>query len=334
MVEPVRFAILGFGNHAVHRLLPGFARCERSTLVGAWRRDRAAAERDRIQHGFAHSFESAEALCASPEVDVVLITSPDARHKDDALLAMAQGKAVLCEKPMAMRAEEAQAMVRSAEAAGVLLGVAQNFRYNRSFERMREEIAAGRIGVPQTARVEFFFSRDKSVRRWIADAMLACGGVIGDVGVHAVDALRYVLAQEVVSVSTVARSDALSGELDAMASMMMEMSGGVFASAGLSGRAKYRTLLEVTGSEGALIAENGFSVDQPVELVIRRGGKLVETVTIQNADGYERMLDGFADAVLGGAAFRSSGADGVRNMQVLDAAYAGWRSGERVQVKV
>jgi len=62
---------------------------------------------------------------------------------------------------------------------------------------------------------------------------------------------------------------------------------------------------------------------------LRRAGELVETTTVDNGDGYVRMLDDFAAAYRGESAFRASGEDGVRNMQVLDAAYRSWKSGRR-----
>src|ERR1700754_2139618 len=102
MTSPVRFAILGFGLHAVRRLLPAFAESEKTQLVGMWRRDQAAAKQNCADHKIAHCFASAEELCASPDVDAVFITSPDAMHYADTLLALRNGKAVLCEKPVAM----------------------------------------------------------------------------------------------------------------------------------------------------------------------------------------------------------------------------------------
>ena len=149
---PVRFAILGFGHHAVRRLVPAFARSKDALLAGMWRRDQIAAAENCSAHHIAHCFASREELCASPEIDAVFITSPDAMHLDDALLAMRHGNAVLCEKPLAMNVSEASAMAQAAKAAGVVFGVAQNFRYNRSVNYLREQVAAGLIGQPSLHR--------------------------------------------------------------------------------------------------------------------------------------------------------------------------------------
>jgi 1,5-anhydro-D-fructose reductase (1,5-anhydro-D-mannitol-forming) len=328
----VRFAILGFGHHAVRRLLPAFLKCEQATLSGMWRRDQAAALKNCAEYNIPHCFPTREALCSSPEVDVVFITSPDAMHRDDTLLALRHGKAVLCEKPVAMNAAEAEEMNVAAKATGLLLGVAQNFRFNRSLEWMRDQIAAGRIGVPQFSQAQYSYPAAQAPRKWITDPTLACGGPIADVGVHCIDALRFVLSEDVSSVSTVARKDESSGKVEAIASLQLEMTGGVYANVTASARAPYRSLVEVNGSDGVLIAENGLTVDRPVQLVLRRAGELVETVTVENGDGYTRMLDSFAAASRGAGSFAASGEDGVHNMRALDAAYASWRSGRREPV--
>jgi len=250
-------------------------------------------------------------------------------HKDDMLLALQHGKAVLCEKPLAMNAAEAAEMNAAAKAAGVLFGVAQNFRFNRSLEWMREQIAAGKIGQPQLAHAQYSYPAKTAPRKWITDPTLACGGPIADVGVHCIDALRFVLGQDVISISTVASKDEASGRVEAIASLQLEMTGGVYANVTASARAPYRTLVEVNGSDGVLIAENGLTVDRPVQLVLRRGGELVETASVENNDGYTRMLDSFALALRGKGSFAATGDDGVLNMQGLDAAYKSWQTGLR-----
>lgn len=326
---PVRFAILGFGHHAVRRLLPAFMQCEEAALVGMWRRDQAAAAKDCAEHNISHCFATREALCASPEVDAVFITSPDAMHKGDALLALHHGKAVLCEKPLAMNTSEAQEMSEAAKAAGLLFCVAQNFRFNRSLEWMREQIATGRIGQPQIAHAQFEYPAARAPRKWIADPALACGGPIGDVGVHCIDALRFVLGEDVIRVSTLARKDETSGQVEAVASLQLEMTGGIYANVTVSARAPYRSLVEVAGSDGVLVAENGLTVDRPVQMTLRRGGELIETVTVENGDGYTRMLDSFARTFRGTEIFPASGEDAIQNMRALDAAYKSWQTERR-----
>jgi len=120
--------------------------------------------------------------------------------------------------------------------------------------------------------------------------------------------------------------------MEADATLQLDMTGDVSATVTVSARAAYRTYLEILGTEGVLIAENGLTVDRPVEVVLRRAGAPVETVTLDNGDGYTRMLDGFAAKYRGEGEFRATGSDGVHTMRVLDAAYRSWRTGLRVIV--
>ena len=328
----VRFAILGFGLHAAKRLVPAFAASRETELVGLWRRNLAEAETNAAAFGVPQVFRSREELCGSPDVDAVFVTSPDAMHHDDVLLALAGGKAVLCEKPMAMDAEQAEAMRVAAEKAGVLLGVAQNMRWNRSLAWMREAIAAGRIGDPQLARVQFAMAGERSPRRWITDGTLACGGPIGDIGVHCLDAIRFVLGREVLSLQTMAREGGAYRGMEALASLQGEMEGGCLVNVAVSAMAAYRTQVEVLGSDGAIVGENALTSDQAVTIELRKGGQLEERVEMDNAGSFARMLDDFAKAMRGERPFASGAENGIRNMQLLDAAYRGWKSGRTEQV--
>jgi predicted dehydrogenase len=315
--------------------MPSFARTEHAVLTGIWRRDQEAAAKACAEYSIPHCFRTAEELCASDEVDVVFITSPDAMHLEDSLLAFRHGKAVLCEKPLAMNSDEAARIDEAARAAGVLFGVGQNFRYNQSLQWMREQIAAGKIGQPQLASAQYAYPAQKAARKWIVDTTLACGGPIADVGVHCIDALRYLLDADVETVSVLGHRDELSGEsdtVDAWSAMQMEMTGGVFANVTSSGRALYRTQLEVTGSEGAVIAEDAFAVERLVEVKLQKAGVVVDRVTVDNADCYVRMMDDFARAYRGEGSFLATGADGVRNQRALDAAFRSWKSGARERV--
>jgi len=332
MSERVRFGILGYGLHAQYRLLPSFARCEVAEFAGLWRRDPAKAHESAALAG-VRAFASAEELCASPEIDAVFITSPDAVHLQHAQLAFAHGKAVLCEKPLTATVEQVENMLAAARASGKVFGVAHHYRWARSVGEMRARIAAGEIGTVRTAHAEFHYAAQNSRRTWITDAALAAGGPIGDVGVHCIDTLHWLLGGEILRVATVATQDERSGAVEASAALQMEMTGGVLATVSVSARAAYRTLLEVVGSEGVLLAENGMTVDWPVDVTLRRGGELVDTRRYSNADAYTRMMDNFARATREEEDFAGPGAEGVRNQHVLEAAFRSWRSGQREPVR-
>jgi 1,5-anhydro-D-fructose reductase (1,5-anhydro-D-mannitol-forming) len=335
-MPPIRFALLGFGHHAAFRLVPSFRNCEAAELVGFWRRDPTKAAADAAQHNL-RAFESPEALCASPDVDAVFITSPDALHLHDAQLAFAHNKAVLCEKPLTSNAADARTMLAVAEASGKLFGVAHHYRWARSVQQIRERVLAGEIGTPRTAHAEFNYAAQFSKRTWITDPTLAAGGPIGDVGVHCIDTLRFILGDtlssaEVRSVSTLATRDDISGPVEASASLQLDFANDIPATVNVSARALYRTVIEIIGSEGVLFAENGMTVDHPVDITLRRRGAHINTNTVNNADAYTHMIDNFARAMRQEEPFLGPGLEGVTNQHILDAAYKSWRTGQREKV--
>jgi predicted dehydrogenase len=325
----IRFGFLGFGHHAERRMMPGFQGSSLCAVSGLWRRDQAKAQENAQQYSIARVFATPADLCQSPEVDAVFIASPDALHLEHALLAFAHGKPVLCEKPVAMNAAEAGQMVAVASTAKLFFAVAQNFRFNRSVQLMRQWVQEGRIGRPLLAHAQFAYAAQFSPRTWIYDPSLACGGPIADVGVHCMDALRYVLDEEIVSISTLAREDESSGKVEAFAALQLAMSKGTYANVTCTTRSPYRTLMEVTGDNGVIVAENGLTVDRPVDIQLRRNGKLIHTEQVSNDTAYSEMLDCFAQALQGEAHFPATGEDAVRNMRAVDAAFRSWRSGKR-----
>ena len=312
--------------------MPAFRQCSVAHAQGLWRRDSAKAAADAARFGIPLVFSSPEELCASPEIDAVFVASPDALHREHVLLAARAGKPVLCEKPLAMNASEADEMLVATVRAGVLFGVAQNMRYNLAIDLMRRWIAEDRIGRPQLAHAQFCYETAKSPRVWINDPSLALGGPIGDVGIHCIDALCYVLGQPVSSVSTLAHRDAASGAVESHAVIALEFAGGAMGTVTVTTRAAYRSLVEVVGERGSIACEDAMTVDHPVSLVLREGGKVVLEQPVSNADAFARMLDGFAEAARGGTVFRATGKEGVANQRVLDAAYRSWQSGGAEQI--
>lgn len=329
MDSMIRYGILGFGNHAVRRMVPAFAGAKLSTLAGIWRRDTGKAEANARAFGIDRVFLSAEELCASPAIDAVFVCSPDALHLRDTLLALSCGKPVLCEKPAAMNVAEVEQMLAASSQAGVMFGVAQNFRYNDSVSLIRDWVRQGRAGSPIFATAHFCFQAERSPRRWIYDPSLACGGAIGDVGIHCIDSLRYILSDEITAVTTMARGEQRSGGLETDAALAMEFSGGALGSIMVSYRARYRTWVEVVGDDGTIQCDDGLTVDHPVQVVLQQKGKIVESQQLSNKDAYSNMLDAFSAAVEGRGVYAAPGTDAVHNQAVLDAAYASLRSGCR-----
>ncbi len=324
----IRFGIAGFGLHGDRRLMPGFELAKKCQAVALSRRDPQKARASAKQYGLPHAFTSTEEMCRCPEVDAVLVTSPDVCHLSDVLACVKARKPVLCEKPMAMTADECRQMVEAAEQAGVLLGVAHVFRFEESTAYLRDRVAAGDIGRVVLARAEFSYPGWEHARAWLYDRAIAAGGPIADVGVHCIDTLRYILQDEPRRVTTIGRPDAQSGNVEAVGILSLEFRQGTMASVLVSTRAQYRSPLEFIGDKGFLRADNGLTVDSAVSVELWRDQKIVESKNVSNDLAYAKQVDAFAEAIENSKKFPATGQDGWQNQIVLDAAYRSMASGK------
>jgi predicted dehydrogenase len=328
----IRFGIAGFGLHAVRRLMPGFSLAQNCRVVALSRRDQRKAREAAQKYDIPHVFSSTAELCRSPEVDAVFVTTPNACHLLDVLTAAASGKPILCEKPMGMNAGECRQMIEAARKAGVPLGIAQIFRFEESTANLKKRIAAGEIGQPIFARAEFSYPGLGHARTWINNRSIAGGGPIADVGVHCIDALRYILGDEPRRVTGFARSDAASADVEAAAILTLEFARGTLATILVSTRTGYRTPLEFVGENGTLRADDGLTVDRPITIELLRDQKIKATETVSNHLAYARQVDAFAAAIEGKEPFAVPGEEGLRNQIVLDAAYRCLSTGKSEEI--
>lgn len=329
----IRFGIAGFGLHAAKRLMPGFALAKNCRVTALCRRDPAKAQESARAFNIPHAFTSIAELSRSSEVDAVLVTTPNSVHLADVLTALAAGRPVLCEKPMGVSAEECRRMVEAARTANLLLGVAQVFRFGESTAWFRERVAAGKIGTPIFARCEFSFPGGRHhARTWMNNRQIAGGGPVADIGVHCIDALRFILQDEVVRVSARGIPNRSVPDIEAGAALILEFSRGTLGTVACSFLAGYRTPLELVGDSGVLRGEDCLNVERPVLLELRRDGATVESATVSNELAYARQVDAFAAALQGKAAFPAPGEEGWQNQKILDAAYRSMQSGRTEDV--
>ncbi len=328
----IRFGILGFGLHAVKRLMPGFAEAKRCRVSALSRRKLEEARASARKFGIPLAFDSAEELCKSKDVDAVFVATPNASHLADVLLALKHGKPVLVEKPMGMNAAECKKMVEAAHKARLPLGVAQVFRFEDSTARLRERVASHELGKVTFARSEFSYPGRNHARVWLNQRAIAGGGPIADVGVHCIDALRFILQDEVLRVSARTTADRESGDVEAAAVLSLEFGRGVLGVVLVSTRAAYRTPLEIVGENGVLRAEDALNVEHPIRIELLREGEIVDTERVSNHLAYARQVDAFAQAVEANSPFPAPGEEGWTNQMILDAAYRSAKSGKMEKV--
>lgn len=193
----VRWGIIGCGNVTEVKSGPGFQKAPHSRLVAVMRRDADKARDYAQRHGVPHWYDDAAVLVADPEVDAVYVATPPSTHKLYALMAIAAGKPVYVEKPMAMDAGECTAIIDAARAANVPVFVAYYRRMLPRFHKVRELLFAERaIGAPRALHVVYAKPHhprydDPQSPHWHVRPEVSGGGLFMDLGCHTLDILDW-----------------------------------------------------------------------------------------------------------------------------------------------
>ena len=199
--SPIGIGIIGSG-FARTTQIPGYKGCSGARLVAVASRQRERAELVAREFDIPNVANDWRELVGRDDVDLVSVVTPPATHKEIVLAALANGKAVLCEKPMAMNAQESQEMVQKASEAGVLALIDHELRFLNSRQTMRNMLRSGAIG--QVRHCNYLFRSDyrgKADRAWDwwSDRAMG-GGTLGAIGSHVIDSFRWMLGTEISSV--------------------------------------------------------------------------------------------------------------------------------------
>ncbi|MCV0429076.1 MAG: Gfo/Idh/MocA family oxidoreductase, partial [Roseibium sp.] len=182
-------------------------------------------------NNIATSFTDLDAQLSDDTVDAVYISTTNEKHHAQALAAIAAGKHVLCEKPLAMTLDDAVGMVRAAEDKGVVFATNHHLRNAGSHLAIHEVIKSGRIGKVLSGRVFHAVNLPEHLRGWRINDAAAGGGVIPDITVHDADTVRFHLEEDPLEVVAMAGTSGLGeGVEDSVMSVWKMPSGAMVQS--------------------------------------------------------------------------------------------------------
>jgi len=326
----VRWGFIGASTIA-HEHMVNAVRLAGHEVVAIASGSRERATHFAAEHGIAFASDSVDALLARPDVEAVYISSTNDRHCAQVLAAAAAGKHVLCEKPLALDVPDAQRMVEACRAAGVLLATNHHLRNAATHRALRDLVRAGAIGKPLFARIHHAVYLRPLVQGWRIHDPGAGGGVIRDIVVHDVDALRFVLGSEPQEAMAMTQSAYLATEgLEDGVMAVLRFSDGLLAHV----HAAYTTRntltgFEILGDQGSLVARDVMTV-QPVGSVMLRDAEGERPIELAHENLYARGVALFASALRGNGAPAATGDDGVRSLATALAVAESARTGQRV----
>jgi len=335
--DPVRIAVVGLGWFAREWALPGISRSAFTEATVVTDTDPEAVEAVASARDVSGATpEEFHAGAAAEEYDAVYVATPNAIHLEYVRAAAAQGKAVLCEKPLEATPERAQKLVSACDDAGVPLMVGYRMQTDPVARRLRDLLDAGAAGdvvhvhatMSQTMLGELGSDHDQ----WRLDPELSGGCALMDIGIYPLNTIRFALGADPVRVSGRTRTehDAFAG-VDEHATYRLEFPGGVDAMCTVSQNAQHASRLEVTGTDARLILDPAFYEREDRGFAVVRDGTRVD-VDFEQVHQIEEEFAYFGHHLLAGEPFYPDGDHALADVRTLDAIYESAETGAPVEL--
>jgi predicted dehydrogenase len=326
----VKWGVLGVASIATRKVIPGMQKGALSEITAIASRDLTKAEGAAKELGIAKAYGSYEDLLTDKEIEAVYNPLPNHLHVPWTAKAAEAGKHVLCEKPIALNAVEAETLLAVRERTGVKIGEAFMVKTYPQWLRVRALVREGHIGELKSIITVFsYFNRDaQNVRHKVEWG----GGGLLDIGCYPITLSRWIYGEEPTRVTGTIENDPEFGT-DRLASAVMEFSSGqsTFSCGTQTNYFQRMTLLGTTGRIDVEIPFNA-PTDRPLPLTISNGmefagGKSVVEL-IPPADQYTIQGDAFSRAIRENTEVPVPLEDAIGNMKVIDAIFRSAASGK------
>lgn len=319
----LRWGILSTADIGMAKVTPAIHRAVNCDVVAIASRSDEAARAAAGRLGIPTSHGTYEALLADDSVDAVYIPVPNDMHAEWVYRAAEAGKHILCEKPLAMSATQAQEMVDACRTAGVKLQEAFMYRHHPTWRAVTDLVADGRIGTVQAVQSWFSYYNDDPTN--IRNRVQNGGGAVMDIGCYNIHVARSVFGEEPSSVRSAVRRDPVMG-IDVVSSAVLEFPGGGQSSFTCTIRGEDYQRVHVVGTEGRIEVEIPFNIpsDRDTRIFVSAGGEppsdpATETMVFPACDQYTVQAQDFAEAILSGSDVPYPPDDAVANMAVIEA---------------
>ncbi len=331
------FAVVGLGNIAKSSILPAFRNSKNAKLVALVGRDKGEALKLARKFPGCAVYEPEEfAECVTHRaVGAVYISTPQASHLRYTQLAARAGKHVLCEKPLAATVQQSARMVRACRESGVQLMTAYRKCFEPSTIYLKQLISRGELGRIDTISTAFSELHIAGVSpTWMLDREQAGGGPLMDLGVYCVHTSRWMVDEDPAQVSAVSwqHDKKRFRSVEEGISFRMRFPSGLVVQGCSTYSGATSSFLFVQGAKGWVSLSPAFPFDEERIVTGKIGGKLFSK-RFNVMDEFAPEIDAFAAAIREGRPVTPDGAQGHRDMCILDAIYQSARKRKPVVVK-
>ena len=269
------------------------------------------------KHQIPQTYRSFDALLADPRIDAVYVPLPSSRHADWCIKAIEAGKHVLCEKPFAANASEAERVLEASRGADVIVAEAMHFRYHPLVDRVRQILRDGELG--RVERIDASFSAYWPFTDFRFDYSMGGGGTI-DMGCYPIGFIRAVTEEEPVVREATAGLYGTLIDRWMRAKMELPSGGQVRLLVSMRSRHVFSLSIKIRGSRGSIRVFNYVKPEVGHRLTVRSNAG-VRRERVPGGSTYRAQLKAFCDAVRGRTQPVTTAADSLKNMRVIDAVY-------------
>ena len=321
-MKKINWGVLGVANIAVHRVIPGMLQGKLCSISAIASRDLAKAQKAAASLGIPKAYGSYEALLADPDIQAIYNPLPNHLHVPWSIKALEAGKHVLCEKPIALTAEEVNALIAARDRSGKMIGEAFMVRHHPQWHKVREVVHSGEIG--QVRAMQAFFSYFNNDPKNVRNQADIGGGGLMDIGCYPINLSRYVFGREPGRVVGILDLDP-AFKTDRLTSAMLDYGQGVqvtFTSA--TQLSPYQRFV-FTGDKGRIEVEIPVNAlpGKAMRLVVDPRKDLVGTgrqvLEAPPCDQYTLQGDDFSAAIQGQGSLPTPLEDAQANMRIIDA---------------
>ena len=333
-MKPVHFGIIGTAKIAIQKVIPAMQQSEHCRIAAIASRDLTRARAAAEALGIPRAYGSYAELLQDPEIEAVYNPLPNHLHVPLSIEAAAAGKHVLCEKPIALTAAEAERLVAAREHAAVLIQEAFMVRSHPQWLRARELVRDGEIGALRVVQGSFSYMNVDPAN--VRNQAGIGGGGLYDIGCYPIATARFLFEAEPTRVASQIEYDP-NFETDRLASVLLQFPTGQALFYCSTQLVPYQRM-QILGTAGRIEIEIPFNAppDRPCRIFVDNGSQLgdasarLETFDVVNQ--YTVQGDLFARAIREGTPLPFPLEDAVANMRVLDAVFRAGRSGRWVEV--
>lgn len=331
-MKKIGVGVIGAGAIAEHGHLPAYAQMPEAHLVAISDINAARCKSLGEKFRVPNCYEDYRTLLENKAVDAVSVCTPPDMHAEIAIAAAQAGKHVLCEKPMAVTVEDTDKMIEAAQKNNVKLMVGHSLRYSENFRTVRRLLADGVVGKAILARLELFSGGPvvwPSVSKFFTRKG-AGGGVLLNVGTHAVDLLRWIIGDEVERVCGFtgtygAVPEMVKNQIEDEALALLVFENGVLGELCLCyTHVMFENSLEICGTMGKIVVElpGALSLDPRRTVRLYRGTKGPYVINV-NQPRSELSLEiyDFIDCIRKDKKPKITGLDGKKAVEVVTAIY-------------